>query len=42
MAKTSWGHFNYHMVTKTNFIHFEIGLGLMIAIEINFGGVEVG
>jgi len=42
MAKTSWGHSSYHMVTKINFSHFEIGLVLMMAIEINLGGVEVG
>jgi hypothetical protein len=41
MAKTSWGHYSCHMVTKINFSHFEIGLRLMMAIEINFGHVEV-
>ncbi len=40
MAKTSWGHFGYHMVTIINFNHFEIGLGLTMTIEINFDHIE--
>jgi len=39
MAKIGWGHSSCHMVTKINFNHFENGLGLTMAIEINFGHV---
>jgi len=42
MAKTSWGHSSYHTMIEINFSHFEISLGLTMAIEINFRPVEVG